>query len=151
MMMLYANKILKEIYGKNEIYLSTDSLERITIGKSCIETVATTLNPDFPIVLYVKLNKTGYRIELKPNKNFDTIAGFFEYIRDYNEIDFETKEVPIKKQEEEKEVSIEDLCKQVAELKEIIDTRLCKVNIGVPNYWTIINDKDNPIKNDNIT
>lgn len=96
MLMLYANKILKEIYGENEVYLSTDSLERIIIDKSCIETVATTLNPDFPIVLYVKLNKTGYRIELKPNKNFDDIAGFFEYIRDYNDIDFETEEIPIK-------------------------------------------------------
>jgi hypothetical protein len=120
--MLYANRI------ENETYLSTDSLERIIIDKSCIESVATTLNPDFPIVLYVKLNKTGYRIELKPNKNFYTIAGFFEYIRDYSEIDFETNEVLVEKQKTDKEyydeliINLEEANKKLDELKKMIDT-----------------------------
>lgn len=128
MLMLYANKILKEIHGENEVYLSTESLERITICKSCIETVATTFNPDFPIVLYGKSYGTGYRIELKPNKNFSTIDGFFEYIRGYSEIDFETKEVPVKKQKTDKEyydeliIDLEEANKKLDELKKMIDT-----------------------------
>lgn len=124
MLMLYANIIKKGYKGD----VSTVHLERLTISKSCIETVTRTKNPKSPIVLYVKKEKTEYGIELKPNKHFDTVAGFFEYTRDYSEIDFETKEVPVKKQKTDKEyydkliIDLEEANKKLDELKKMIDT-----------------------------
>lgn len=88
MLMLYALNIERKVDGQ--------LIDRITIETKDIDDFFKTSNASFPFVIYAN-DKFSYKIELKPNKNFNNAVEFFEYIRPYKEIDFETKEIPTKR------------------------------------------------------
>lgn len=96
MIMLYA----KEIYyiKLNEIEKRPVYIDRLTVKKDDILEVGFDKKIDEKTrgYLLVKDGHLLYRITPQPSKNFYTVSGFFDYIREYSEIDFETKEVPTK-------------------------------------------------------
>lgn len=94
MIILYA----KHIESANWDYRK--SFERLTVKKENITDVnfEERASDEQNGIISVKEGRFGYFIRLKENKNFLTVMEFFEYIRDYSEIHFETKEIPTKKE-----------------------------------------------------
>ena len=94
MIMLYA----KTIESANWDYRK--SFERLTIKKENITDVnfEERASDEQNGIISVKEGRFGYFIRLKENKNFSSVMEFFDYIRDYSEICFETKEVPTKRE-----------------------------------------------------